>query len=119
MNEQDYSLHVLYNEIQNLKQRVMDLEIETKQDRKEFTAAIKTISESLTRLTTIQEQQSQQIKDVNENIDTLREEMIRNNESNIQWYRNKYDLFLKVLIVLLLVGWGIKGISEVIKLINP
>ena len=118
MDEQIYSIPALQNEVQNLKERVVILEDEAKQDRKEFTQVTKAIGESLTRLTAIQEQQSKQIEDVNENIDSLREEMIKNNENNVKWYQDKYDLVVKILIVLVLIGWGFKGVSEVIKLIN-
>ena len=118
MDEQIYSLPVLQSEVQNLKERVAILEDEAKQDRKEFTQVTKAIGESLTRLTAIQEQQSKQIEDVNENIDLLREEMIKNNENNVKWYQDKYDLVMKILIGLLLIGWSLKGVSEAIKLIN-
>lgn len=119
MNEQDYSLSVLHNEIQNLKQRVSVLETETREDKKEWTQAVKAIGESLIKLTTIQEQQSKQIEDLNKNVDMLRDEISRNNEDNIKWYQSKYDLFIKILITLTLVGWSIKGFSEVMEIINP
>jgi predicted RNase H-like nuclease (RuvC/YqgF family) len=118
MDEQIYSIPVLHNEIQNLKQRINDLETEVKEDRKVFTQSIKTISENLVRQTTISEQQAKQLEDMSANIDMLREEITRNNESNVKWYQDKYDLLLKILIALVLVGWGLKGVSEAIKLIN-
>jgi cell division protein FtsB len=126
MDEQIYSVPVLHNEIQNLKQRVndleeevKDLEAEVKEDRKVFTQSIKTISENLVRQTTISEQQAKQLEDMSANIDMLREEITRNNENNVKWYQDKYDLVMKILIALVLIGWSLKGVSEAIKLINP
>lgn len=125
MDEKKYSAPVLYNEIQNLKQRVTVLEEDSKQDRKEFTQVTKSIAENLVRLTTIQEQQSKSIDEqskqidvVNQNIDMLRNEMVRSQEGNIIWYRDKVDLAIKILIALVLIGWGIKGFSEALKLLN-
>jgi DNA repair exonuclease SbcCD ATPase subunit len=114
MDEQIYSLPVLHNEIQNLKQRVTDLEIEAKQDRKEFTQVTKTISENLARLTAIQEQQAKQLEDMSSNIDSLRDEMT----SNMKWYQGIFGKIVLTITIIALVGWSVKGVSEIAKLIK-
>lgn len=114
MNEEIYSIPVLRNEVQNLKERVAILEEEAKQDRKEFTQVTKVISENLARLTTIQEQQAKQLEDMSSNIDSLRNEMT----NNMRWYQGIFGKIVIAITIIALVGWGVKGVSEIVKLIK-
>jgi predicted RNase H-like nuclease (RuvC/YqgF family) len=114
MDEQIYSIPVLQNEVQNLKERVAILEDEAKQDRKEFTQVTKTISENLSRLAAIQEQQAKQLEDMSSNIDSLRDEMA----NNMRWYQGIFGKIVIAITIIALVGWGVKGVSEITKLIK-